>query len=174
MNKFKQDLKVNRRNPLILSALATYRFGNWVTYDFKVPVLKQLLKFIYAVMDTLFVRIVNSGELPARANIGGGLFLPHGLNGVVVHWDAIIGCNATIYHQVTIGAKDPSTPEEYGPPTIGDHAFIGAGAKIIGKITLGNHVMVGANAVVLKDIPDYSTAVGVPAIVKPRSVAKVV
>ena len=65
--------------------------------------------------------------------------------------------NLTIENGVTIGAEKGESP------TLGDNVFIGAGAKIIGDVKIGSDVKIGANAVVLKDLPDGATAVGVPA-----------
>jgi len=67
------------------------------------------------------------------------------------------GRNVHIEHQVTIGA------ERRESPILGDDVFIGAGAKIIGPVVVGSHTRIGANAVVIGDVPDYATAVGVPA-----------
>lgn len=88
--------------------------------------------------------------------------LPHGLCGIVISHNAVIGRNATIFHQVTIGeGKD-------GAPVIGDNVLIGAGAKIIGKIRIGNNVKIGAGCVVCENIPDFSTVV----MEKPRIINK--
>ncbi|HSN24126.1 MAG TPA: serine acetyltransferase, partial [Methylomicrobium sp.] len=70
---------------------------------------------------------------------------------------------------VTIGLKRTNVP---GAPVIGNRVDIGAGAKILGPIRIGDDVAIGANAVVLQDIPANSLAVGVPAIIKPRSASK--
>ena len=101
-------------------------------------------------------------------NIGGGAkfadvpHLPHGINGIVVSPNAVIGKNCTIFHQVTIGeGRD-------GAPTIGDNCFIGVGAKIIGKIKVGNNVRIGANCVVFEDVPDNCTVV----LEKPRCIIR--
>ena len=79
--------------------------------------------------------------------------LPHGLYGIIISKNAIIGENCTIFHQVTIGEG------KGGAPRIGDNCYIGAGAKIIGNITVGNNVKIGANCVVVEDIPDNCTVV---------------
>lgn len=79
--------------------------------------------------------------------------LPHGLNGIVISHNSVIGKNCTIFHQVTIGEGNG------GAPVIGDNCLIGAGAKIIGGIHIGNDVRIGANCVVAEDIPDHATVV---------------
>ena len=88
--------------------------------------------------------------------------LPHGLYGVMVSHNAIIGKNVTILHQVTIGEG------KGGAPTIGDNVYIGAGAKLIGGIKIGNNVKIGANCVVFMDVPDDCTVV----MPKPRVIEK--
>ncbi len=82
--------------------------------------------------------------------------------GVVIGETAEIGENVTIYHGVTLGGVggEKNTKRH---PTVEDDVIIGAGAKILGPITIGKGSRVGANAVVLKSIPPYSTAVGIPA-----------
>lgn len=78
---------------------------------------------------------------------------PHGLYGIIVSHNAVIGANCTIFHQVTIGeGKD-------GAPSIGDNCLIGAGAKLIGGIHIGNNVKIGAGCVVVDDVPDGATVV---------------
>lgn len=84
--------------------------------------------------------------------------LPHHLNGIIVSHYARIGKNCTIFQQVTIAEG-----KEKKAAIIGDNCLIGAGAKIIGNVKIGNNVKIGANAVVVTDIPDDCTAVGVPA-----------
>lgn len=98
---------------------------------------------------------------------GGAFFkkppnLPHGLYGIIVSKNAIIGENVTIFHQVTIGEG------KGGAPRIGDNCYIGAGAKIIGNIGVGDNVRIGANCVVVEDIPDNSTVV----LEKPRVIRR--
>ena len=78
---------------------------------------------------------------------------PHGLYGIIVSHNAVIGENCTIFHQVTIGEG------KGGAPTIGDNCLIGAGAKIIGGITVGNNVKIGAGCVVVDNVPDGATVV---------------
>lgn len=72
---------------------------------------------------------------------------PHGLYGIIVSHNAVIGKNRTIFHQVTIGEG------KGGAPVIGDNVLIGAGAKIIGNVHIGNNVKIGVNAVIVHDVP---------------------
>ena len=91
-----------------------------------------------------------------KANFGPRFVLIHSM-GIVINSSVQGGTDIFIEHQVTIGA------EKNQSPIIGNHVFIGAGAKIIGGIHVGDHVRIGANAVVCKDAPNHATAVGVPA-----------
>ena len=91
-----------------------------------------------------------------NAQFGPGFVLIHS-NGVVINSSVRGGRGIKLEHQVTIGAEK----DEF--PVLGDNVFVGAGAKIVGGVRIGSNVKVGANAVVLDDIPDNSTAVGIPA-----------
>ena len=110
-----------------------------------------------AVFRHLFWSVITAADIPINCKIGGGLLIPHP-NGIVIHPDVIIGVNCLIFQQVTLGSVSGCTT-----PTIGGHVDIGAGAKVLGGIQIGNDVKIGANAVVLMDVPDGKTAVGVPA-----------
>jgi serine O-acetyltransferase len=90
------------------------------------------------------------------AEFGPGLVLIHSI-GIVINGSVRGGANVKIEHQVTIGAEKRESPQ------LGDDVFLGAGAKIIGGIQIGTGAKIGANAVVLQDIPEYATAVGIPA-----------
>lgn len=79
--------------------------------------------------------------------------LPHGLYGIIVSHNAIIGSNCTIFHQVTIGEG------KGGAPIIGDNVLIGAGAKIIGNVKIGSNSKIGVNAVVAHDVPENSIVI---------------
>jgi serine O-acetyltransferase len=100
--------------------------------------------------------VVTGADIPLNCKLGGGLLLPHP-NGVVIHPDAEIGPNCLLFQQVTIGESD------CGVPILEGHVDVGAGAKIIGRLRVGKHAKIGANAVVLDDVPEGATAVGVPA-----------
>ena len=90
------------------------------------------------------------------ADFGPEFVLVHS-NGVVINGAVRGGSRIKVEHQVTIGA------EGFESPVLGDDIFIGAGAKIVGAVSIGSRVRVGANAVVIADVPDDATAVGVPA-----------
>jgi serine O-acetyltransferase len=135
----------------LLASIRCYQHHNDSRHPWRI-----FLKKI-AVLRHRFWSMLTGADIPINSQISGGLLLPHP-NGVVIHPGAKIGPNCLIFQQVTIGTRDG-----IGPPTIGGHVDIGAGAKILGDITIGNHACIGANAVVLKDVPPGKTAVGVPA-----------
>jgi serine O-acetyltransferase len=119
-----------------------------------------------AVAQYKFWQHIAGADIPLETQIGGGLLLPHPI-GVVIHSKAVIGPNCLIFQQVTLGTRD-----EEGPPVLGGHVDVGAGAKILGNIRIGDHAKIGANAVVLSDVPEGATAVGIPArIVLPRTIS---
>lgn len=88
--------------------------------------------------------------------------LPHWLHGIFISDQAKIGKNVVIYQHVTIGSNTLKGHPRCGSPVIGDNVFIGAGAKIIGKVTIGDNCRIGANCVVVKDMPPNTTAVAAP------------
>lgn len=85
--------------------------------------------------------------------------LPHGNNGIHISSKAVIGRNVVIFQQVTIGSNTILGHNRYGSPVIGDNVYIGAGAKIIGKVKIGDNCRIGANAVVVKDMESNTVAV---------------
>jgi serine O-acetyltransferase len=101
--------------------------------------------------------ILTQSDISPEAKLGQKLMLPHP-NGVVIHEHAVIGDDCMIMQQVTVGMIG-----EGQVPRIGNKVYIGAGAKIIGRVNVGDGARIGANAVVTKDVPDGSTAVGIPA-----------
>ena len=106
-------------------------------------------------------------EIHPGAKIGKNLFIDHGM-GVVIGETSEIGDNVTIYHAVTLGGSSPSIDSERQRhekrhPTIGNDVVIGSGAQIIGPVNVGNGARIAANAVVVKDVPENATMVGIPA-----------
>ena len=103
-------------------------------------------------------------EIHPGAVIGKNPFIDHGM-GVVIGETAIIGDNVTIFHGSTLGGLG-GAPGIKRHPTVGNNVLIGSGAKVLGNITIGDNAKIGANAVVLHDVPAYTTAVGIPAVLK--------
>ena len=113
------------------------------------------------------VRFFTGVEIHPGAKIGKNLFIDHGM-GVVIGETSEIGDNVTIYHAVTLGGISPSIDSENQRnekrhPTIGNDVVIGSGAQVIGPIKIGDGSRIAANAVVVNDVPDNSTMVGIPA-----------
>lgn len=117
-------------------------------YLWRVPLLPRVLM--------LLIRVLYQSYLPFRTQIGPGVSFGH-RQGIMIAPRVTIGARCKIRHQVTIsGGKG-------GGANIGDEVEIGAGAKIIGAVHIGNRARIGANAVVVDDIPDDATVVGIPA-----------
>lgn len=107
-----------------------------------------------------FARFITGIEIHPGAQIGRRLFIDHGM-GVVIGETSIIGDDVTLYQGVTLGGTGKETGKRH--PTIGSNVVVGGGAKVLGNITVGENCRVGAGSVVLRDVPDNSTVVGVPA-----------
>ncbi len=105
-------------------------------------------------------RFVTGIEIHPGAKIGKGLVIDHGM-GVVIGETAEIGDNCTIYQGVTLGGTGKDIGKRH--PTLGDNVLVGAGAKVLGPFTIGDNTKIAANAVVLTEIPENCTAVGIPA-----------
>ena len=99
-------------------------------------------------------------EIHPGATIGKGLVIDHG-SGVVIGETTEIGDNCTLYQGVTLGGTGKDVGKRH--PTLGNNVMVGAGAKVLGPILIEDNSKVAANAVVLKDIAENSTAVGIPA-----------
>jgi serine O-acetyltransferase len=134
----------------------------------------QISNFFYLAGFDLVARIISQTsrfftgiEIHPGAKIGKNLFIDHGM-GVVIGETSEIGDNVTIYHAVTLGGISPSIDSnlqrnEKRHPTIGNDVVIGSGAQIIGPVKVGNCARVAANAVVVNDVAENTTMVGVPA-----------
>ena len=168
MNNFLETIK--KRDPAaksILSIVLTYPGVKAVFFH-------KISNFFYKAGFELLARIISQTirfftgiEIHPGAKIGKNLFIDHGM-GVVIGETSEIGDNVTIYHAVTLGGSSPSIDSERQRyekrhPTIGDDVVIGSGAQIIGPIKVGNNARIAANAVVVKDVPENATMVGIPA-----------
>lgn len=105
-------------------------------------------------------RFITGIEIHPGATIGRGLVIDHGM-GVVIGETAEIGDNCTLYQGVTLGGTGKDVGKRH--PTLGNNVLVGAGAKVLGPFKIGDNTKIAANAVVLDEIPDNCTAVGMPA-----------
>lgn len=131
-------------------AMCRYRIANWF-YKRKC--------FLLARIISQRAKRITGVEIHPAAKIGKGVFIDHG-SGVVIGETTEIGDNVTIYQGVTLGGTGKSTGKRH--PTIEDDVMISAGAKVLGPVRIGKGSKIGAGSVVLKDVPPYSTVVGVP------------
>ena len=104
-------------------------------------------------------RFLTGVEIHPGATIGRRLFIDHGM-GIVIGETSEIGDDCSIYHGVTLGGTTWQKGKRH--PTLKSGVIIGAGAKVLGPITLGENARIGSNAVVVKDVPDNATVVGIP------------
>ena len=133
-----------------LHALWAHRVTHWPwTHHFRL--LARLL--------SQWTRLLTGIEIHPGAEIGQRLFIDHGM-GVVIGETATIGDDVTLYQGVTLGGTGKQKGKRH--PTLRDHVVVGAGAQILGNIVVGENCRVGAGSVVLDDVPDDSTIVGVP------------
>lgn len=144
-----------------LHAVIYYRIAHWF--------FKRRMKFI-ARMISQTAKFFTGIEIHPGATIGRGLFIDHG-TGVVIGETAEIGDNCTIYQGVTLGGTGKDTGKRH--PTLGNNVMVGAGAKVLGPFKVGDNSKIAANAVVLTEIEENSTCVGVPARVVRRGNVKV-
>jgi serine O-acetyltransferase len=143
-------------------ALVIYRYGRW-RYCIRPRLLRVPFSFLYKVLKLLSEMLCGI-ELPCEVVIGRHFLVEH-CGAIVISGDAVFGDHCIIRQGVTVGLRYTG---QRGSPVIGDRCDIGAGAKLLGDIRIGNDVAIGANAVVLTDVPNGCTAVGVPARIKPR------
>ncbi len=115
-------------------------------------------KWLGRTISTLF-RWLTGVEIHPGATLGRRFFIDHGM-GVVIGETAEIGENCTIYHSVTLGGTSWNKGKRH--PTLGNNVVIGAGAKVLGPLMIGDNARIGSNAVVVKDVPNGATVVGIP------------
>jgi serine O-acetyltransferase len=134
-----------------LWGLLFHRLAHWLY--------KKNLRFLPRFLSALG-QFLTTIDIHPAATIGRRVFIDHGV-GVVIGETAVVGDDVVIYQQVTLGGVSLTQGKRH--PTIGNHVVVGAGAKVLGNITVGDNAKIGANSVVIKDVPAFSTAVGVPA-----------
>ncbi len=139
-----------------LHAVWAHRISHWLW--------RRGLKTL-ARINSQISRFFTGIEIHPAATIGRRLFIDHGM-GVVIGATAVVGDDVSMFHGVTLGGKGNRAGKRH--PTIGNGVMLGAGAQILGDIRIGDRSVVGANAVVVHDVPDDATAVGVPAVVREK------
>ena len=110
-------------------------------------------------ISSQFTRFMTGVEIHPGAQIGRRFFIDHAM-GVIIGETTIIGDDCTLYQGVTLGGTGNETGKRH--PTLGNNVTVGTGAKVLGNIHIGNNVKIGGNSVVVKDVPDNCTVVGVP------------
>ena len=163
INKIKEDIRViYEKDPAAtnivevifcypgLQALLSHRIAHKLAY-WGIPFIPRFISYV--------TRIITGIEIHPKAQIGSRFFIDHG-EGVVIGETTIIGDDVLIYQQVTLGG----TGNEHGKrhPSIGNGVIIGAGAKVLGNITIGDNTRIGAGSVVVDNVPEHCTVVGIP------------
>jgi len=137
----------------------TESFFALVCYRARVALRRQGVVVVPAMLHHVSVMSVPL-SISEYAVLRPGIYLPHGQ--VVIDGFTLVGSGTVLRPFVTLGLVDGNPMG----PSLGDRVRVGTGAKVLGPITVGSHVQIGANAVVLDDVPDGATAVGVPARVR--------
>jgi len=155
-NAYKNDPALNSKLDFLFNypgiwALAWYR----IAHAFHTKGFKRFARIIMG-LTHIFTHI----DIHPAAQIGKRVFIDHG-TGVVIGETAVVEDDVLIYQGVTLGGVSLIQGKRH--PTIKKGAVIGAGAKVLGNITIGEHAKIGANSVVVKHVPDCSTAIGIPA-----------
>jgi serine O-acetyltransferase len=120
-------------------------------YELRVPLVPRLISHLS--------RFVTGIEIHPGAKIGEGFFVDHGM-GVVIGETSEIGDNCSLFQGVTLGGT--STKRTKRHPTLGHDVVVGAGARLIGAIHVGDNARIGAGSVVVTNVPDNATVIGVP------------
>lgn len=133
-----------------LHAVWWYRINHWLwNHRF----------FLFGRFFSQMARLLTGIEIHPGAKVGRRLFIDHGM-GVVIGETSMVGDDVTLYQGVTLGGTGKEQGKRH--PTIEDGVVVGSGAKILGNITVGKNCRIGAGSVVLRNVPDNSTVVGVP------------
>src|SRR6185437_11939897 len=146
-------------------ALAVYRFGR--RNDRRRPGLRRRLCDRFYWLAFRVTETLTGISIPKSARVGPGLRIYH-FGTIIVHADVEIGANCTLRHGVTIGNRVDDGPV----PIIEDDVELGAYAQVLGGVRIGRGAKIGALSVVLQDVPPGAVAVGVPARIIDRSLAR--
>lgn len=135
-------------------AVIVHRFGRWA-YSIQVPVVRQIIIFVYLVINTICLAITGI-NVQAESDVGPGLVI-HNSMGIFI-LATKIGHSCTVNQGVSIASIRGT-----GWPTLGNNVYLGAGAKVMGGVKVGDNVVVSANSLVIADVPSDCTVLGVPA-----------
>lgn len=152
---------IRERDPAIHSDLEVFLYPS-----FKVMLSYRRAHKLYRKKHYFLARLLSQRaarktgiEIHPGAQIGKGLFIDHGC-GVVIGETTVIGDNCTLYQGVTLGGTGKEQGKRH--PTLGNNVMVSAGAKVIGSFKIGDNCKIGAGSVVLREVPQGSTVVGVP------------
>lgn len=145
-----------------LHALWAHRVSHWL-WERRLRLLARFLSQL--------TRFFTGIEIHPGARIGRRLFMDHGM-GIVIGETSVIGNDVTLYQCVSLGGTGKEKGKRH--PTLGNHVVVGAGAKVLGNIVIGENCRLGAGSVVLRDVPENSTVVGVPGRIVYRNGKRVV
>lgn len=162
--QIKEDFSVPKNNDPALESNLEIIFnypGVWAIINYRIANklyvngFKKLAR-IYSGISQFLTNI----DIHPAATIGRRVFIDHGI-GVVIGATTIIEEDVLIYQGVTLGGVSLNKGKRH--PTVRANSVIGSGAKVLGNIVIGTSSKIGANSVVISDVPDYTTAVGIPA-----------
>lgn len=154
-NVFDQDPAARSKIEVVLTysglhAIWSHRIAHWFWGK---------RRFFVARVLSQFSRFLTGIEIHPGAQIGRRFFIDHGM-GIVIGETCEIGDDVTLFQGVTLGGTGKERGKRH--PTIGNDVLISCGARVLGSITIGDHSKIGAGSVVLHDVPENSTVVGIP------------
>lgn len=150
------DLAANSGNPKGRFVVAAFRLAAAARGSGRPPLWSIPVLLAYR----LVVDWVMGVDLPPSVEAGPGLRIWHG-TGLVVHANVRLGCDVTLRHNTTLGARGEAV--DAPAPVVGDRVDVGAGAIVLGDLKVGDDAVIGAGAVVVHDVPAGATVVGNPA-----------
>ena len=158
-----EDIRAYQRNdPAARSAMEILLLYNGLhaTIDYRIAhwLLRHHCRFLARAVSQ-WSKLWTGIEIHPGARIGKRLVIDHG-TGIVIGETAEIGDDCLLYQGVTLGGTGKDVGKRH--PTLGNNVMVGAGAKVLGPIHIGNNARIAANAVVLREVPDNATVVGVP------------
>lgn len=142
--------------------VVVYRFGRWC-YGLKIPIIRQLMIGLYLIVNAICMAVTGI-HIHRESDIGPGLIV-HNFSGVLILAQTI-GHSCTFNQGVSLASV-----RGQGRPIVGNNCYFGAGCKVIGGVKIGDNVVVSANSLVVSDLPDNCTVMGVPARIISRETA---